>query len=192
VTALAVDEHGRLNGTPFPRDVVDADSISIRFRHKVKGDKFGFQRLDVLRSMPIPDIPGYAGYIPTRILWRAIARHYKTRYVNERLRVYWQDQGPGLSHPVDKWANAPGRMLDAQDLLNNDLSWLPFAPVTFFRDATAYVCGGWHAGRTPARQVAELRGSGARLLWLAALPLGTAFFLIQRFAPWLGRRLPNP
>ena len=192
VSALAVDEHGRLDGTPYPLDVIDADSISIRFRHKVKGDKFGFQRIDVLRSVPIPEIPGYGGYIPTRIVWRAIARRYKTRFVNEPLRVYWHDQGPGLSHPVDKWVNAPGRMLDAEDLLNNDLKWLRFAPVVFFRSAAAYVCGGWHAGRSPLRQVAKLRGAGARLLWLAALPVGTAFFLIQRHAPWLGRRLPNP
>ncbi len=192
VSALAVDEYGRLDGTPYPRDVLDADSISIRFRHKVRGDKFGFQRTDVLRSVPIPDLPGYAGYIPTRIVWRAIARRYKTRFVNEPLRVYWHDQGPGLSHPVDKWTNAPGRMLEAEDLLNNDLRWLRFAPVTFFRSAAAYVCSGWHAGRSPFRQVAELRGAGARLLWLAALPVWTAFFLIQRVAPPLGRRLPNP
>jgi hypothetical protein len=172
--------------------VIDADSISIRFRYKVKGDKFGFQRTDVLRSVPIPEIPGYGGYIPTRIVWRAIARRYKTRFVNESLRVYWHDQGPGLSHPVDKWANAPGRMLEAADLLNNDLGWLRFAPVTFFRSAAAYVCGSWHADRSPARQIAELRGVGARLLWLAAFPVGTAFFMIERHAPWLGRRLPNP
>ena len=76
--------------------------------------------------------------------------------------------------------------------MNNDLSWLPFAPVTFFRNAAAYVCSGWHAGRSPARQIAELRGTGARLLWLAALPVGTTIFLIQRFVPKLGRRLPNP
>jgi glycosyltransferase involved in cell wall biosynthesis len=192
VTALAVDEHGQLNGTPFPRDVVDADSISIRFRHKVKGDKFGFQRLDVLRNVPIPQIPGYTGEIPARIVWRAIARHYKTRYVNERLRVYWQDQGPGLSRPLEGWVSAPGRVLDTQDLLNNDLSWLPSAPLTFFREAAGYVCSGWHAGRSPTRQIAELRGTGARLLWLAALPVGTAFYLIQRLAPRLGRWLPNP
>ena len=192
VSALAVDEHGQLNGTPYPRDVIDATSLSIRFRYKVKGDKFGFQRLDVLRAVPIPEIPGYTGEIPARIVWRAIGRRYETRYVNERLRVYWQDQGPGLSRPVVKWANAPGRFLDAQDLLNNDLRWLPFAPITFFRNAVAYVCSGWQTGRPPARQVAELHGVRARLLWLAALPVGTVFYLIQRYAPHLGMRLPNP
>lgn len=192
VSALAVDEFGRLNGTPYPSDVLDADSISIRFRHKVRGDKFGFQRLDVLRSVPIPDIPGYTGFIPARIVWRAIGRRYKTRYVNEALRVYWQDQETSLSHPTDKWSNAAGRVLDAQDLLNNDISWLPFAPVTFFRNAASYVCGGLHSGWSLGRQLRGLHGLRARLLWLAALPVGTAFYLIQRYAPTLGRRLPNP
>ena len=192
VTALAVDEYGRLQGTPFPRDVVDADSISIRFRYKVKGDKFGFQRLDVLRSVDIPTIPGYLGEIPSRIVWRAIARRYRTRYVNERLRIFWQDQGHGLSRPRIPWSNAPGRVLDSEDLLVHDLAWLPMVPLTFYREAVAYVCSSFHIGQGLRPQALRLVHLRARLLWLAAVPVGTMFYLVQRFAPAVGRRLPNP
>ena len=44
VSGLAVDERGRLIGTPFPFDVTDSDSLEIRYRYRVKGDKSGIQR----------------------------------------------------------------------------------------------------------------------------------------------------
>src|SRR5262245_60679293 len=92
VSALAMDEHGAIIGTPFPEDVIDSDSIEIRYRYKVKGDKWGFQRTSVMREQRIPEIPGYTGSIAEAVTWRAIARRYRTRYVNEPLRIYWQDQ----------------------------------------------------------------------------------------------------
>ena len=92
VSALAMDEHGEIIGTRFPADVFDSDSIEIRYRYKVKGDKWGFQRTSVMREQEIPVIPGYTGSIAEAVTWRAIARKYRTRYVNEPLRIYWQDQ----------------------------------------------------------------------------------------------------
>ena len=36
-----------------------------------------------MRDQEIPEIPGYTGSIPEAVTWRAIARRYRTRYVNE-------------------------------------------------------------------------------------------------------------
>lgn len=191
VSALAVDERGGLIGTRFPYDIVDSDSMEIRYRHKVKGDKWGFQRTAVLRQQNIHHIPGYVGEIPERIVWRSIARGYRTRYVNEPLRIYWQDQTQSLSRPPEPWRNAPGRVLDAEDLLNHDMRWFGVVPLTLYRDAAGYVCSAWHVGRRPAAQLSGLRGA-ARLLWLAAFPVGTGFFLVQRWLPAIAKRLPNP
>jgi len=192
VSALAVDEHGRLIGTPFPRQVTDSDSLEIRYRYRVRGDKWGFQRTSVLREQTIPRIEGYVGEIPERIVWRAIARRYRTRYVNERLRIYWQDQRESLSRPPRPWLNAPGRLLDAEDLLNHDLRWFRHQPLTFYREATAYTCSAWHVGRSATAQFAALKPVAARALWVAAFPIGTAFYLVQRWLPALATRLPNP
>ena len=191
VSALAMDEHGRIIGTPFPADVLDSNSIELRHRYKVRGDKWGFQRTAVLRQLEIPQIPGYTGAIAEAITWRQIARRYRTRYVNEPLRVYWQDQPPGLSRPVVGWTNAPGRVVEAEDRLNNDLAWLRVVPLSFLREAVAYVCSSLHANRPLRRQWQPLRPA-ARLLWAAGLPAGVAFYLVQRYLPALGVRLPNP
>lgn len=192
VSALAMDEHGDLIGTAFPRDVLDSDSIELRARYRVRGDKWGFQRTSILRKQEIPQIPGYTGAIAEAVVWRRIARHYRTRYVNERLRIYWQDQPPGLSRPVVGWVSAPGRVLEAEDRLNHDLRWLRVAPLSFVREAVAYVCSGLHAGRSLGAQFVALHPWQARLLWLVGLAPGVAAYLVQRYLPALAVRLPNP
>jgi glycosyltransferase involved in cell wall biosynthesis len=192
VSALAMDEHGRIIGSKFPTDVFDSDSNETRYRYRIRGDKWGFQRTDVLRQQQIPRIEGYTGAIAESIVWRAIGRQYRTRYVNEPLRIYWQDQPPGLTRPVTGWVNAPGRVLEAEDRLNNDMRWFTVAPLTFYRDAVACVCSGLHTGRSLMDQVRTLRRPIARLLWLAAIVPGVGFYAVQRYAPPLGRRLPSP
>ena len=192
VSALAMDEHGEIIGTRFPADVFDSDSIEIRYRYKVKGDKWGFQRTAVMRAQQIPEIPGYTGSIAEAVTWRAIARRYRTRYVNEPLRVYWQDQTTSLTRPAIGWTNAPGRVLEAEDRLNNDLRWLPVVPVTFARDAVAITTSGLHSGRSLADQPRTLRNPGVKALWAVLVPVGVAFYVVERFLPAVGRRLPNP
>lgn len=192
VTGLAVDEHGTVHGTLFPRDVIDSDSLEIRYRFRVEGEKFGFQRTDVLRQVGIPDLAGFTGSIPPSIVWRAIARRYRTRYVNEVFRIYWQDQEFTLSQPREPWTNAPGRLLSAEDTLDHDLSWLTAAPLAIYRDAIAFVTSSFHVGRGVIRQRERLRSPVAVMLWMAAVPVGLAFYLVQSKFPALARRLPSP
>lgn len=191
VTALAEDEHGKLHGSRFPRDILDSDSLAIRYKWRVTGQKWGFQRTDVMREQAIPEIPGYVGSIPEQIVWRRIARTYKTRFVNEVLRTYWHDQPIGLSRPPRTWSNAPGRLLEAEIHLNEDLRWFPYDALGFYRDAVAYACSSFHVGRGLAEQAHRL-GPLPRLLWLAALPVGSCFYALQRWLPELARKLPSP
>src|SRR5688572_19278005 len=88
VTALCLDQHGALVGTRFPFDPTDSDSLEVRYRYRVKGEKWGFHRTAVLKQFPFPMLEGER-YMPFRVVWGAIARRYKTRYVNEALRIYY-------------------------------------------------------------------------------------------------------
>ncbi len=92
ISVNCVDQNGRLIGTPFPQPYLDSDAIEIRHRYRVKGEKFGFQRTDIMRAYMIPAVPGYVGYMPEGIMWRRIASKYRTRFVNETLRAWRLDQ----------------------------------------------------------------------------------------------------
>ena len=114
VTALAVDENGDPTGDAFPSDILDSNTTEIRYRYKCMGEKWGFQRTDVMRAHPYPTIPGYTGMMSSHIIWGDIGRHYLTRYVNEFLGVVYYDQPETLTKGVrDKRRDAIGERLEA-------------------------------------------------------------------------------
>ena len=179
VTVNCVDEHGRLIGTEFPEAVLDSNSSEIRFRYKVKGEKWGFQRIDVMREHPMPVVKGYLGYMPEAIVWRAIGRTYKTRFVNERLRIYWQDQTTSISGSRMP-SRALGGLLESESLLNYDIQWFRYDPMAFFRKGAKYSRCAFHVGRSIGTQVRQLNSISARLLWAVTFPVGWIFYIVDR------------
>ncbi len=184
VTALCVDEHGAVIGSKFPRDVTDSDSIEIRYRFKVMGDKWGFQRTDVLKQFPFPAVEGET-FIPESVLWGAIAREYRTRFVNEPLLVVFRGED-GLSEPhLAGWASATkhsvGMTLWHEAILNHDIVWFRYAPTAFFLSAAHYTRFSLHSGRGLAAQAARLEGPMSRTLWLLMVPFGWLIYLRDRW-----------
>jgi hypothetical protein len=177
VTALCVDQHGALVGDPFPADVIDSDSLEMRYRYRVRGEKWGFQRTDVLERFPYP-VLDRPSYIPESVVWNPIARHYRTRFVNERLRVYHRDGRP-VSDQVTRAApraHAAGHALWHATVLNDEIDWFRHAPLDFLRSAAHYSRFSLHAGVPLGEQVRRLRRPLGRLLWAAALPVGLAAY----------------
>ena len=96
VTVLCRDHNGRLVGDLFPRDILDSNTLELVFKYKVKGERWGFQRTDVLKEFPYPALPDVK-FIPCGVVWFALSRKFKTRFVNEILRVYHlEDTGDHL------------------------------------------------------------------------------------------------
>jgi glycosyltransferase involved in cell wall biosynthesis len=180
VTALAMDERGTLIGTRYPRDIVDSDPLETFYRYGVRGEKWGFQRTSVIRAHPLPEVEGYTGYMPEGIIWARIGRRYRTRYVNEILRVNWQDQKTSLSRPRRAADNAYGGVIETQEFLASDVHWFRYAPLAVYLRAAKYVRCSLHIGRGPSGQWEHLTNLWARGLWLAALPFGTAVYLLDR------------
>lgn len=190
VTVHTMNEDGSLHGTRFPFDPTDSDSIEIRYRYKVVGEKWGFQRTEVLREFPLPEIEGYVGLMPSSIQWNAIARKYKTRYVNEALKTWFQDQATTLTKPVDYLADVPGALIESRSMLNFDLGWFRYTPRTYFLKAAKYVRSAFHSGISPLGQVRALNSAGARLLWAVAFPVGLIIHLAERRG--IAHLLPGP
>ena len=176
VTGLCVDQRGNLVGEKFPRDVMDSDSLEMQYRWKVKGEKWGFHRTDVMRRFPFPELNHRA--LPQGIVWSAIARHYKTRYVNEITRVYWLPE-PGsdcITAGGIAVSGAAGYAYWHETILNGELDWFRYAPLYFLRSAAHFSRFSFHSGTGLAAQYKKLSPT-ARLLWLAALPAGAAAWL---------------
>jgi glycosyltransferase involved in cell wall biosynthesis len=175
VTSLCMDQHGRIVGDRFPRDVTDSDSLEIRYRYGVGGEKWGFHRTAVLREFPFSEEISRQ-YVPESTIWSRIARAYRTRFVNEALRIYFIDE-PSMVHGQQRGKNALGGRLYHLGVLNDERDYFRLAPLEFFRSAGLYSRYSFHLRMRMAEQVRAIRGFRERLLWLMMLPAGLGLYL---------------
>jgi glycosyltransferase involved in cell wall biosynthesis len=170
VTALCLDERGHLVGDTFPASPLDCTAAELEYVRKVRGEKWGCVRADVLRQFPFPhDVPG--NFIPESYIWVQISRHYLTRHVNDVLRVYWMD-APSLVHgKPDPKRNAVGHRLMFQMVLNHEARYFRRAPLRLLRAAAQYTRFASHSGNGLRQQWQSLTRISARLLWFATLPV---------------------
>lgn len=191
VTALAVDENGKPTGPRFPSDILDSNSTEIRYRYKVLGEKWGFQRTDAMRANLFPKVPGYTGMMSSHIVWGPIGRDYLTRYVNEYLGVVYFDQPDTLTKgaPKDLTRDAIGETLEARMVINDLFRYFRYDPLAYYLKAAKYSRSSLWAGRSLKEQLTGLSALPARLLWLAALPVGVAVYAVERAG--LARFIPG-
>jgi glycosyltransferase involved in cell wall biosynthesis len=190
VTALCRDERGHPLGGRFPFDPTDSNSTEMRYRYKRLGERWGFQRTDVMREFGYPTIPGYTGMFSGQLLWGAIGRRYTTRYINEYLGVVTQDQPDTLTKgSPDPRRNAPGEALEAHALLEHDMRYFRYDPWAFYLKAAKYIRSALLSGHGLRHQVEALGNTPARALWAAALPVGIGVYIAERLR--LGRFLPG-
>lgn len=170
VTALCRDQYGRLIGDRFPIDVFDSNTLELRYRYKVGGEKWGFNRVELLRRFPFPE-ESVCTYIPESIIWNKIAREYQTRFINEELRIYWVNK-KSLVQGRGPEENASGGQLQHLTTLNFEMDWIRYAPFLFLVSAVHYSRFAFHAGTNIVEQYKSLNNRLARVLWGIALPMG--------------------
>ena len=141
VCGLCVYENGRVVGDRFPGgDWIDSNLMEICYRYRVRGEKWGFVRTDILRHVRFPE--HILGHVPESVVWNRIGARYKTRYINEVVRVYVQETGEKvtqLTRMRDPAKVAPGMVYWKRMILSDEISWFWYAPVSFFLDAARLV-----------------------------------------------------
>lgn len=166
VTSLCTDQHGVLMGDRFPHSPFDSNAEEIFYRYKVKGEKWGFNRTDVLKEFPFPEPPGIK-FILEGYVWFRIAKKYQARFINKSLRIYYYDAVNRLSDR-SPFVVAPAKIFYA-DNINLSINWLWYAPYTFWRTAIIYVRLSILAGDSIFTQLTRLKSIKAKILWFFAV-----------------------
>ncbi|MBN1797198.1 MAG: glycosyltransferase family 2 protein [Spirochaetales bacterium] len=170
VTVLCMDEKGNVVGTEFPKHTIDSNSIEIRTKYKVKGEKWGFQRTDILKKYPYPIFKGEK-WIPMSTVWYKIALKYKTRYVNESLRVYT------LSDDSITVSNTRVKNPNGTAFYYNETLAMPFSLTNKIINAINYVRYNFHA-----RQSIPFMIKNCKIPLLAIIALLPGYLLFSRDA----------
>jgi len=183
VCALCMDQNGKVVGDHFPFDPTDSNSLEIYYRYKVKGEKWGFQRTEVLHQYPFPEIEG-ARYIPEGVIWNAIARLYKILFVNEMLRIYYSQNArfsDQITRSLSTASSHPkGCALFYKLCLNDDIVWFRHAPFEFLRSAVHYVRFSLHSGTNIIQTLQNVRSVISKILVMIALPLGAFLYVFEK------------
>jgi hypothetical protein len=196
ILCLTMDQHGRLHGEPFPESPLDTDYLTLFFRLRVPGEKWGCYRTDVLRHYPYPVAPGPSAYMLEGVTWYRMARAYRSRCVNDVLRTWyvghWSVSSPQARRLTDYRRIAPTQRIVHGQQIQEFLDFFGDKPRHFAWAAAHYGRFSLHAG-VPLRQQWREAGSPAgRLLWLGMLPLAVALYGRDHWVTWRRRRAARP
>jgi glycosyltransferase involved in cell wall biosynthesis len=181
VTGLCIDDTGKIVGSRYPTDVFDSDSLAIRYRYKIKGEKWGFQRTDVLRKFPFPE--NIQGLVPESVVWSAISSSYKTRFVNDVLRIYHAEvdsiMHTGIANPQK---DSDGLALWTRDVICNEWRWFFLDPLWFLKIAANYTRFHLHLQKRQPGKHWPLHGIVPHLFVVLMLPIGWGLYTFEKHA----------
>lgn len=104
---------------------IDATSLDIRWKYKVKGDLAEIYRTDVMRQFPFPDIEGEK-FCTEALIWDRIAAHgYLLRYVHQGIYIggYLADGLSAKQHKIRKENPGYSMLYDAEGARLQGASW---------------------------------------------------------------------
>ena len=183
VCGLCRDQNGKMVGDRFPFEPTDSNSLEIYYRYKVRGEKWGFQRTDILRHYPFSEIKDVK-FVPEGIVWNAIAKTYKIRFVNEILRTYWNQEinhSDQLMHVLNNtFKYSVGCALYYESCLNEHIVWFRYAPLEFLRSAIHYIRFSLHSGKGIIETVRNIRPLISKMLVVLAIPIGVFLYTFEK------------
>lgn len=98
VTARCIDpETGKIIGTPLPRRPYYASTQDMRYRDRVEGEMFGFNRVDVLLEYPFPESHERMSFYPESVVWCEMGKKYMEYVVDVPVRKYYRDAANAIT-----------------------------------------------------------------------------------------------
>jgi glycosyltransferase involved in cell wall biosynthesis len=182
VDGLCCDQHGRLVGDRYPHDPLDANMRERKYRCSARGEKWGVVLTQIARRYPFPQV-AIGKYLPEGIVWLDMAKRFKTRAVNEVVRIYYIDETePGVTVAIKRRlaAHAEGNWYYYIWLLNNDLEYFFSSPKPFIKAAVMLPVVAWLTGRKLAPTLKGLQSLAGKALVVMSLPASLLIFVADR------------
>jgi glycosyltransferase involved in cell wall biosynthesis len=179
IGGLCRDQYGKIIGDCFPKSPLDSSPRELIYELRIRGEKWGVTRTDVLRQYPFPELSG-TQFVPEGLVGLQMSKNYKRRYVNEVFRVYYRfenkEPGKNLTNRADISTNAPGRFYYYLWVLNNELEYFWRSPVPFAKAAVMVPLLARFSNLSFRELLQSLKTAPAIVLVLLALPFALAIY----------------
>ncbi|GIV19463.1 MAG: glycosyl transferase [Armatimonadota bacterium] len=185
VTGLCVYENGQVVGDPFPYECFDASVLDVElYKWKLKGDKSGCMRVDLLRRFPFPE--DVQGYVVLNIVWEQIARAgYLTRFINKPVLLVHETPNSLIRTGNQNIKYAEGLGQWTAITLDADLSkYFWRNPVFFIKLGAGLTRYHWHMRDQGISRRWQLTSPIARLFVSVLYPIGIVLYYRDR---WIAR-----
>lgn len=192
IWCLCKYSNGEIVGDHFPGEAyIDSDLLEIVYRYSIRGEKWCCNRTDVLREHLFrEDLPGL---VPEGTVWSAIAKKYKSRFVNDALRIYHLDV-PGViarsGERSDPSRDAAGAVFSKQCCLEYAFEYFLCAPKEFLMEAARLTRFWLHCSYKMRQYVGYWPNTyfGSALVFIAA-PSGFAMWIVDHLRRLRQRKL---
>lgn len=92
INVLCIDPNTRkIVGDPYPKDALITNMLELTYKFKIKGEKWGCVRVDILKDNHFPEITGRGSYILSYI-WFNISHEFNIICYNSPLRHYFLEE----------------------------------------------------------------------------------------------------
>ncbi len=181
-----VDETGTLLGRLAHESAMPGEALRQSFREAYYGPNFsgemiGVMKTPVCRKQRFVELTN-SEHCPESVTHNRTSRRYQSIIVDRPIRRYFRNDGE--ARLSDAWPDAVkwprGNYLQALARLNDDFDYCRNKPMAFLNAARKITRLGLHIGRSPRRQLRDLRHARARLLWAMAVPGGLAGYVRDR------------
>ena len=178
VTGLCVDQEHAIVGDKFPADIIDSDSNEINHRYHIRGDKWGFQRTDVLRVFPFPSCRVKSSFLKG---WYGVPSPHGTRHGSSIYPAHLLARGRRPDHEKSR----PDQVRRGTRILASERSKLGDQMVLLRPHVVSQISHPLRSILPPPWRfttAGSSRASGlpARLLWPFVLPFGFLVYLKEK------------
>jgi len=179
VTGLCIDQFGNRNGDNFPSDQFDSNTLECSLRYKVKGEKTGIVRTDILKEFQFGNEYFSNGFIPEGVIWYSIAnRGYKTRYINKVLRIYYINEGiDSIMNNRNFKKNSFGDMVSNEIMLNSASKYMRFCPNLILKSIVIYSAASLCQKKSALQIVKQMRNWKIKMMVILLFPLSFVYYL---------------
>jgi len=167
VSTLCEDQFGNIVGDKFPKDPLICSIFDMRYKYKIKGDKWGMGKTEIYKKMKLNfgDLAG-KGFIPEGVFqfqFDKLGFHY---CINKVTRIYFRDKNDeqSLANQFYDKKNAFGLAENYKTFLNTYSSKIWSNPITILRNLGGYLKFSKIDGRSLKKTTAELKAPEIKLL----------------------------
>lgn len=174
VSTLCEDQFGNIVGDRFPETPLICSIFDMRYKHKIKGDKWGMGKTDIYKKMKLnfENLAG-KGFIPEGVFqfqFDKIGLHY---CINEVTRIYFRDKDDeqSLANQFYDKKNAFGLAENYKAFLNTYSSKLWTNPLPIIRNLGGYLKFSATDQRTFRKTISELESLPVKVLATLLYPV---------------------